>query len=161
MCKKMKSCSSLNTLYKAQPMSEYTIQFLQQSICFKKPKALFVCCPDAERGESVDISDTTGAEVKQEETSVNPPKNDEFPWLTALKKKVPQPPICGTDAQDKIFGGEIAEITDFPWTVLLEYEKRKVLELPNLSFFIILWTLQLEIKEVTTAVEVLSTSDMF
>lgn len=47
-------------------------------------------------------------------------------WLISLREKVPQPPYCGADvATDKIFGGDVTEINEFGWTVLLEYEKRE------------------------------------
>lgn len=35
------------------------------------------------------------------------------------------PEVCGTDLSTRIVGGEIAELTEFPWMVLLEYDKRK------------------------------------
>jgi secreted trypsin-like serine protease len=62
--------------------------------------------------------------------------------MTELKKKVPQPPVCGPVSEDRIFGGEVMEIGEFPWTVLLEYLKRKFriclnlfLKNQNLSLF--------------------------
>jgi hypothetical protein len=46
-------------------------------------------------------------------------------WLKKLKKKLPQPPHCGQDSQDRIIGGTEAKINEFSWMVLLEYQKRK------------------------------------
>lgn len=48
-------------------------------------------------------------------------------WLEILKSKVPQAPECGFDAPNRIVGGTVAGMTDFPWAVLIEYEKRKKL----------------------------------
>ncbi|KAH8358834.1 hypothetical protein KR093_002776, partial [Drosophila rubida] len=37
---------------------------------------------------------------------------------------LPQPPICGgVTIDNKIYGGEDAELNEFPWTVLLEYRR--------------------------------------
>ena len=38
-----------------------------------------------------------------------------------LKQKLPQPPFCGHDLQDRIIGGVETKLTDFPWIVLLKY----------------------------------------
>ena len=36
---------------------------------------------------------------------------------------LPEPGVCGLSLQDKIYGGQKAEITDFPWMVQIGYEK--------------------------------------
>jgi uncharacterized phage protein gp47/JayE len=46
-------------------------------------------------------------------------------WLKQLKTKVPQPPQCGADVQYRIFGGTVTNLGEFPWAVLLEYDKRE------------------------------------
>lgn len=39
---------------------------------------------------------------------------------------LPQPGQCGFSVNDRIVGGNETRITEFPWTVLIEYTKRKV-----------------------------------
>uniref|UniRef100_A0A182FSI6 Uncharacterized protein n=1 Tax=Anopheles albimanus TaxID=7167 RepID=A0A182FSI6_ANOAL len=36
---------------------------------------------------------------------------------------LPEPPNCGTQLSDRIFGGQPTKIDEFPWTALIEYEK--------------------------------------
>lgn len=33
--------------------------------------------------------------------------------------------ICGFDSQDRIYGGKEAELNEFPWMALVEYERGK------------------------------------
>lgn len=42
-------------------------------------------------------------------------------WLNNLIHKLPSPPTCGFDLQNKIVGGDKTEINEFSWAVLLEY----------------------------------------
>lgn len=44
-------------------------------------------------------------------------------WMKTLKQFLPQAPHCGKDAQDRIFGGHVVALSEFPWTVLLNYDK--------------------------------------
>ncbi|XP_049534152.1 uncharacterized protein LOC125950324 [Anopheles darlingi] len=36
---------------------------------------------------------------------------------------LPEPPNCGTQLSDRIYGGQPTKIDEFPWTALIEYEK--------------------------------------
>lgn len=38
---------------------------------------------------------------------------------------MPQPGVCGNHLADRIVGGEVAAIDEYPWMVLIEYTKRK------------------------------------
>lgn len=42
------------------------------------------------------------------------------------QSSLPKAPNCGIDESDKIFGGEITKIDEFPWLVRLEYTKREL-----------------------------------
>lgn len=37
---------------------------------------------------------------------------------------LPTHEVCGIDTQDRIYGGSIASLTDFPWMCLVEYERK-------------------------------------
>uniref|UniRef100_A0A2M4BS19 CLIP domain-containing serine protease n=1 Tax=Anopheles marajoara TaxID=58244 RepID=A0A2M4BS19_9DIPT len=36
---------------------------------------------------------------------------------------LPEPPNCGTQLSDRVYGGQPTKIDEFPWTALIEYEK--------------------------------------
>lgn len=46
-------------------------------------------------------------------------------FVEAVKSLLPKPPVCGVDAEDRIFGGTRTGISEFPWFALLKYSKRK------------------------------------
>lgn len=82
-------------------------------------------------------------------TTTDAPKE---PWLKKLEEKLPQFPDCGIDAQDRIFGGRNAAITDFPWAVLIEYDKGKNIDLEMFAHFCVFKTLlQVKTKKVFIA----------
>lgn len=93
------SCKSLTACHELREKltaREITRSFLRDSQC--RNGANLFCCPNLE-------------------ISVG--------WLENLKSKVPEPPHCGQGLQDRIIGGSETEINEYPWTVLLDYEKRK------------------------------------
>lgn len=47
---------------------------------------------------------------------------------------LPQPGVCGTDNTNRIIGGEVTKIDEFPWMALIEYSKRKLV-VKCLDFF--------------------------
>jgi secreted trypsin-like serine protease len=44
-------------------------------------------------------------------------------WLASLKEKLPRFPVCGSESTDRIFGGQIVDVPELPWTVLIGYSK--------------------------------------
>lgn len=63
---------------------------------------LQVCCPDAYN------------------TPTTPPSTSE-----TLSTLLPAPGVCGLDNTNRIIGGEMTKIDEFPWMALIEYSKRK------------------------------------
>lgn len=54
-----------------------------------------------------------------------------FSWLEHLKKNLPKPPFCGSDAKDRIFEGTETDIDEHPWLVQIVYlsiSKRKFVD---------------------------------
>lgn len=49
-------------------------------------------------------------------------KDDSF---TVLSNLLPTADICKEDTDRRIFGGRKAQEDEYPWTVLLQYNKRK------------------------------------
>lgn len=56
-----------------------------------------------------------------------------------MSNLLPAPGVCGTDNTNRIIGGEITKIDEFPWMALIEYSKRKF-------FFLWLGTGQLDLE---------------
>lgn len=96
-------------------MSPENRNFLQKSLCSYFDKSAYVCCAN-------ETSAHTNIEKPTEKVTADlaAPK-----WLEKLRRKFPQPTNCGLDAQNRIFGGRETELNEFPWTVLLVFNKRK------------------------------------
>jgi hypothetical protein len=61
-------------------------------------------------------------------TNAPPPASVNDPYILLPK---PGSPACGNDFTNRIFGGNVTEIDEYPWTVLLGYSKRKYKEVLN------------------------------
>jgi hypothetical protein len=97
-----KQCPELFKLLLSKKISAEDKELLVQSQCGNQPDGIkpLLCCPKEN------------------------PKN--YKWLESLKKKLPQPPNCGMIIDDRIVGGEVVPVGRLPWTVLLEYTRRKL-----------------------------------
>lgn len=102
-----------------RPISPENRQFLKESQCGYSNRIPYVCCANDDEKEEVTPVVTTMAPIEEVETAAPEPD-----WLKDLKEKLPQPPLCGKDAQDRIFGGSETELAEFPWIVLLHFDKR-------------------------------------
>lgn len=40
---------------------------------------------------------------------------------------LPSHDVCGVDTQDRIYGGEEAELSEFPWMALIEYQRGRLI----------------------------------
>lgn len=38
---------------------------------------------------------------------------------------LPEPGVCGIDTSNRIYGGEVTKLDEFPWMALIEYSKRE------------------------------------
>lgn len=56
-------------------------------------------------------------------------------WLNKLKQKLPRPPYCGYDSSDRIIAGNITQIDEFSWTVLINYIKCELYDRLCLVYF--------------------------
>lgn len=100
-CIYVKECASLIALIQKKPLSHENRVFLSKSQCGYQNGQPLVCCaaPDA------------------------PPALPTKPPAPSNLLPKPGGGVCGSTLQDKIYGGERAKITDFPWMVLLQYSK--------------------------------------
>ena len=97
----MKECAPLIKLIQQKPLSHENRLFLSKSQCGYQNGQPLVCCA-------------------ADDAPVAPPTKAPAP-----SNLLPRPGggQCGSALQDKIYGGERAKITDFPWMVLLQYTK--------------------------------------
>uniref|UniRef100_A0AAG5CTH0 CLIP domain-containing serine protease n=1 Tax=Anopheles atroparvus TaxID=41427 RepID=A0AAG5CTH0_ANOAO len=94
-CILFRDCPPLVAIFgKPVPTPDDT-QFLEDSRCGKLERKTLVCCP-----------------------GVAPP-----PPSSSGSSVLPTAPQCGIQLTDRIHGGQPTEIDEFPWAVLIEYEK--------------------------------------
>ena len=106
------SCPELLNLLTAMPRKPEDIEYLRRSQCGFVNSDPLVCCPVRQWEQPtvqptrppVTIPDNTG--------NVNP-----------SSRLLPED--CGKDLSNRIVGGNITDIDEFPWMVLLEYRKCK------------------------------------
>lgn len=125
ICIEILHCPHLSHILINRPISEKNRIFLKRSQCGYLDRVPYVCCADSEVEESSELPETTSEQPKVVEES---------DWLVALKQKLPKPPVCGLSVGDRIFGGEKTEIDDFPWVVLVQFDKRMIKILSNKLF---------------------------
>lgn len=121
-CTPFRSCSSIFTMLSAVPISPKNRDFVKNSQCGFYNRVPYVCCAKKlfDEPQLTDLPEDSRSQVNvMTEASPTPD------WMLKLLEKMPQPPVCGADAQEKIVGGNLTAIDEFPWTVLLEYAKRK------------------------------------
>ncbi|XP_043273178.1 CLIP domain-containing serine protease 2-like [Venturia canescens] len=104
-CVAIRQCEPLLNILTTRPLSGESIRFLRESQCgvstnSRDPK---VCCLITE-----DDSRSTGNEGNGNTNSLDNPN---------------LPADCGSDLSQRIVGGEVTDLTEFPWMVLLEYDK--------------------------------------
>ena len=122
VCIKFRECPKLFQIFQSTPISPKNRELLRRSQCAFKDNVAYVCCVQEDEV-------TTQAPI--ETTTL---KGTDPDWLKTLKQKVPQAPECGNDAENRIFGGNVTEINEFGWTVLLEYKKSELVQYISGSF---------------------------
>lgn len=107
LCQSPENCPEINAFFKSRPWNRTQKSLLKASRCDQRSENgdLF-CCVE---------------EVKASTIFATPE------YIEKLKQKLPQPPSCGGDSQDRIIGGSLTNLLEYPWTVLLGYDKRKIL----------------------------------
>lgn len=73
------------------------------STCSVVNREVHVCCP-------LEAVNTNGTEVRETFKDLLP---------------IPGDGVCGTGFIEKIYGGNLTKIDEFPWMALLKYSKRK------------------------------------
>lgn len=102
-CQPMKSCTSIFKLLDGTITPEIR-DFIVRSQCVIGNQP-WVCCPQ-----------------------LPPPQTS-----SSSAGKLPKAPECGIDSPDRIHGGEVTKIDEFPWLVQLLYNKRECINAPRNS----------------------------
>lgn len=108
-----------------QQSREQAIAYLRRYHCGFEGSKPLVCCVgsaniDTRPGSSVTNPGTTQG-WNSEPTTSQPIENTQID----LENNSLLPNDCGRDLSQRILGGERTELSEFPWMVLLEYQKRK------------------------------------
>lgn len=113
-CTSVYQCNVIYKIIESRTISPETRQFLQASQCqYGSGRPPFVCC-------APDDSFIRGGGVYQPQTQFRKlPSNGQGNVL-------PEFGVCGPDSTgNKIYGGEGAELDEFPWMALLEYRNQR------------------------------------
>lgn len=108
-CNYLRHCPSLFVILKRNPLSNNDREYLKKSQCGWFREQPLVCCP---------FQKVVRPTFPPSQAPDYPKVNDEHTDL------LPAIGECGKNpADDRIFGGTVTAIDEFPWTVLLQYAK--------------------------------------
>ncbi|CAD7084979.1 unnamed protein product [Hermetia illucens] len=99
-CIRLVECKPMVDLLQKTPLTANDRSYLQQSQCGYRGGDVLICCPFA--------TAQTRAPVPNSGDGAN---------------LLPAPGTCGAGAADRIYGGNVTKIDEFPWMALLEYSK--------------------------------------
>ena len=51
--------------------------------------------------------------------------NNKHVFCCEVENLLPTAPVCGEDIADRIIGGTVTKINEYPWTALMQYTYRK------------------------------------
>lgn len=108
-CIKIDNCSELKMRIKDNP------DLVRKSTCSFMEKTPLVCCPDGSDALEETIIHTTMRTPAYVPTTTPKPSNNLLPKTDS----------CGLYQEDRIIGGNVTGMDEFPWTVLIEYKKRE------------------------------------
>lgn len=122
-CMLARECITVANLLKQS--REKAINYLMQNHCGFERMNPLVCCnpnvPTRPGGDQINFGVTNSGENPSPSSQSENPNNSQID----LSNNPLLPNNCGRDLSQRIVGGEITELDEFPWMVLLEYQKRK------------------------------------
>lgn len=124
-------CPELLNILQTRPLKSETIDLLRQLQCGFDGNNPTVCCPIQNANIDTTYRDNNENDIKsnqsfkeQNEQSTDKNIDDENLQYDFSNNSL-IPTDCGNDLSQRIIGGEITELDEFPWMVLLEHAKRK------------------------------------
>jgi hypothetical protein len=141
-CLNIRRCPELISILKSVPLNPASVNYLRASQCGYENSGPLVCCPIR---TEVQNPNPNGNDGRGTEGTVNygpngpsngpnvggptsPGADNVHPETSSLL-----PSDCGRDLSNRIVGGNITELDEFPWMALLEYRKRKCFRNPQHS----------------------------
>lgn len=121
VCVPLDFCASLSRLYSDPNKSFYDRMIIDRSYCkgfYNKDK---VCCADAVAKSSTIISEISTKSTVPTKSSTIRHSNGENGSLP-----MPGQDGCGLQVIDKIVGGNVTAINEYPWLATLEYKYGKI-----------------------------------
>lgn len=115
VCTNLRECQNLLTILTSPNRTPNDLEYLRQSQCGFDKKDPLVCCPV--RNNNVVINNNNN-----NPTTEGGVENNRGP-SQGVNEKLPTD--CGRDLSNRIVGGNVTELDEFPWMALLEYRKRK------------------------------------
>lgn len=132
VCLSFYNCPSMLSFFGDRILTWEERDFLRRSVCTGATSGSqpFMCCPDKQRTDNKEpeTTKTTAAPIvgASPTTPTPPPENKEKPveQETRLGGLLPDPTKneCGISIGMRIYGGENADIDEFPWLAMLQYE---------------------------------------
>ncbi|GAB0096571.1 CLIP domain-containing serine protease [Sergentomyia squamirostris] len=113
VCRSSVQCQVYTKLLEQRPLHGDTINFLRQLQCDEENS---ICC--THQGDYVDPSIENDPSTRK----VRPHFEEEVANRFGPEDELPTLKQCGNSLGNRIIGGKIAGIDDFPWTALLLYE---------------------------------------
>ncbi|KAL1512801.1 hypothetical protein ABEB36_002328 [Hypothenemus hampei] len=107
-CISLINCEPLYVLLKKRPISSASADYLRRSQCGFIGTIPKVCCPSVNAPPATAIPGNTDDRLHSDTNGL-----DLLPSLD----------VCGVGLENRIYGGEKADLDDFPWMALIEYER--------------------------------------
>ncbi|XP_073816008.1 serine protease ea-like [Musca autumnalis] len=98
-CRSLVECPSLLQLLKNTNRTPQETQYLQQSMCDQVGTQIYVCCKSQTAVRAATFSSSSSANL------------------------LPSTRDCGKSFDDRIHGGNVTRIDEYPWLALIEYTK--------------------------------------
>lgn len=96
--------------------------YVRKNICGFIHKTPKVCCTS----DDPRLRQSRKIEAKQPTSNL---RVESPQWLKKLQRVFLSPPVCGSqlfEIEDKILGGNLTKVDEFPWTVPLFFSTRKL-----------------------------------
>lgn len=112
-CIPIHSCGPLFQVLTKKPLTQEDKNYLQSVQCGFEGKVPKVCCVQS-------VEPSTSRPVQE---FTPPPNQGGVISNPATHNLLPDESICGQSNEDRIVGGEVTELDEYPWLALLEYRK--------------------------------------
>jgi hypothetical protein len=123
-CVRIQDCQQLLSLLKEKPLQPDTINRLRQSQCGYEGTIPKVCCPNS---PSEAVRPQTTSLGYRPPVWVSEPQAQRMSsgWESHPNARLIPTDQCGIDTSQKIWGGNLTDMEQYPWTVLLQYQSCK------------------------------------